>query len=120
MYPFLQQFGNTARLTYDQAKIAHDECLKAMRDRLLERAAIIQSRLDEENDKLQKKQIAYQRQGRGEQDDEEMSKYYQEAIFKIQILKGRLIQHEKNAIKRYGDLEHNLRKDHRLRILYGL
>ena len=42
LYPFLQQFGNTARLTYDQAKIAHDECLKACRDRLLERLSIIQ------------------------------------------------------------------------------
>ena len=51
-----------------------------------------QARLDDENERLQKKQLAYQRQGHGEQEDEEMTKYYHNAVFKIQILKARIIR----------------------------
>jgi hypothetical protein len=117
--PYLQQFGQVTRLSYEQAKRARDECLKALRDRLLERAAIIQSRLDEENDKLQKKQQSYQRQGHGEQEDEEMSRYYENAIFKIHILQARIQRHDETALKKYTELEQTLRKDNRLRALYA-
>ena len=116
---YLQQFGQVSRLSYEQAKRARDECLKALRDRLLERAAIIQSRLDEENEKLQKKQQSYQRQGHGEQEDEEMSRYYENAIFKIHILQARIQRHDETALKKYTELEQTLRKDSRLRALYA-
>ena len=117
--PYLQQFGQVSRLSYEQAKRSRDECLKALRDRLLERAAIIQSRLDEENEKLQKKQQSYQRQGHGEQEDEEMSRYYEQAIFKIHILQARIQRHEETALRKYTELEQQLRKDSRLRSLYA-
>lgn len=42
----------------EEAKRADHECRKAMRARLVERVNIIQRRLDEENEKLQKKQVS--------------------------------------------------------------
>jgi hypothetical protein len=104
--------------TYTQAKRARDECLRALRDRLLERAAIIQSRLDEENERLTRKQQSYQRQGHGDAEDEEMIAYHDQAVFKIHILQARIQRHEEMALKKYTELEQQLRKDHRLRILY--
>jgi hypothetical protein len=54
---FLHQVVDPTNLTSDEAHKARDNCLKALKDRLLERANIIQQRLDEENATLAKKQV---------------------------------------------------------------
>lgn len=41
----------------DQALKARDDCLRSLKDRLVERATIVQSRLDEENAALSKRQV---------------------------------------------------------------
>jgi hypothetical protein len=43
----------------EEAKRIDHECRKAMRARLIERVNIIQHRLDEENEKLHKKQVRW-------------------------------------------------------------
>ena len=55
-------------LTRDEAQRTRDACLKSMKDRLLERANIIQNRLNEENQRLSKKQATFQRNSSREND----------------------------------------------------
>ncbi len=54
---FLHQVVDPTNLTREEAQKARDNCLKALKDRLLERANIIQQRLDEENASLAKRQV---------------------------------------------------------------
>ena len=86
-----------------------------VKERLLERANIIQRRLDDENSQLQKKQAAFQR-SRDHVDgaDEEFEKFCSEAMFRVQILEQRLSRHEETALQKYADLDQRLRNDPRL------
>merc|ERR1712072_190430 len=101
-----------------QAENARDSCLKALKERLLERANIIQRRLDEENGQLAKKQAAFQRsRDHVEGADEEFEKFCSEAMFRIQILEQRLARHEETALQKYADMDYKLRNDDRLSVL---
>lgn len=116
--PFLQDLPDPNNITRDQAKTARTACLQALKERLLERADIIQKRLDDENAKLAKKQAAFQR-SRDHVDgaDEEFEQFCSKAMFTIQILEQRLGQHEVSALKKYADMDAKLRNDPRLAIL---
>ena len=60
--PFLQNFAKDPRdPTREEAAKSRAACLAALKERLLERANIIQRRLDEENSALSKKQANFQR-----------------------------------------------------------
>ena len=61
----------------------------------MERANIVQSRLDEENAALSKRQAAFQRNRdhMDPNDEAEYERYCQEAMFRIQILEQRLDRH---------------------------
>ncbi len=83
--------------------------------RLLERANIIQTRLNEETAALSKAQANFQRtQQNSDEDVEEFQRYCSEALFRIQILENRLRAHEKGAIKKYTELDEKLSNDPRL------
>ena len=101
--------------TRAEAETARDECLKSLKERLLERANIIQRRLDEENSQLTKKRNAFQRsRDHVEGADEEFEAYCSSAMFRIQILEQRLERHEETALQKYADMDHKLRNDPRL------
>lgn len=92
MSPFLAQFPAGKPLSREQAEQARDECMASLTERLLERANIIQRRLNEENETLKKREAAYQRsQGaHSEKDDEEFNEFYEQTMFRIHILDARL------------------------------
>ena len=79
-------------LDHRQAMQAKDECLAALKERLLERANIIQQHLNAENQSLHQKKITYKRStGSGAVEaDEEFTKTYEAALFRIDILRARL------------------------------
>ena len=107
-------------LTSEEAQRAAKNCLEALKERLLERANIIQKRLDVENQNLSKKQAAFQRsQQRDDQQagDEEFERFCSETMFRIQILEQRLVQHEKTAMQKYTELDQMLHSDPRLAAL---
>lgn len=85
--PFLQGITDINQITFKQAQNIREQCLKALRDRLIERSAIIQRRLDEENGALAKKQAQFQR-NRDHVDgaEEEFEQFCQEAMFRIKVL----------------------------------
>jgi hypothetical protein len=118
--PFLAQYGNgTKPLTKRQAMTAKDECLATLKERLLERANIIQKHLDTENQKLQQRRQLFKRQtGSGAVEaDEDFTKFYEESAFRIDILKARLQRHEELALKKYVEMDQRLNREPRLQVL---
>ena len=106
-------------LAKDDAFQARDGCLKALKERLVERANIVQSRLDEENAALSKRQAAFQRNRdhMDPNDEAEYERYCQEAMFRIQILEQRLDRHTELSLQKYAEMDARLRADPRLRAL---
>ena len=97
------------------AKQAYELCLKALKERLVERANIIQRRLEKENEALAKRQAAFQRSRDTTQGaDEEYEKFCVDAMFRIQILEQRLQKHEDTAMSKYEALIKRLQEDSRL------
>lgn len=88
-------------------------------DRLVERATIIQSRLDEENANLAKRTSTFSRNRdhADKQTEEEYERYCQAAMFRIQIIDERLKRHEKQALQKYEEMDSRLRADPRMRAL---
>ena len=87
----------------------------------MERATIVQSRLDEENAALSKRQTTFQR-NRDHMDpreEEEYEAFCQEAMFRIQILEQRLERHTELSLHKYAELDTRLRSDLRLAALAG-
>ena len=140
-----------------RAQKVKDSCLKALKERyksaaaelssrshpcrLIDRAHIIETRLEEEQAALTKKQVpvprplpppsshpppapqtlsqvGYQRQDKDKtSDDEEYEKYVNEAQFRIQILKQRRDRHEEIAKAKFKEMIERLQNDPRLAIL---
>lgn len=115
--PFLAQYKGT--LDYRQAAHAKEECLAALKERLLERANIIQQHLDDENTKLNQRRTQYKRQTgavAGEA-DEEFTSFYEQSAFRIDILRARLARHEELAVRKYMEMDKKLDNDPRLKAL---
>ena len=117
--PFLQNVGDLKDITREDAQRVREACLKALKDRLLERVNIIQNRLNDENTKLAKQQAAFQRNQRDNDPDaeEEFERFCSEAMFRIQILEQRLVQHEENALRKYKEMDAKLLADPRMSVL---
>lgn len=116
--PFLRGVRDVGMMSKEEALEVRQACLDSLKARLVERANIIQSRLNEENAKLARKQEQFQRSQReGDLSTEEYEKYCTEAMFRIQILEQRLVAHEEAALKKFSDLDMKLAADPRLRIL---
>eukprot|EP00474_Spongospora_subterranea_P003057 CRZ03515.1 hypothetical protein [Spongospora subterranea] len=101
--PFLAQFPAGKPLSREQAEQARDECMASLTDRLLKRGNIIQRRLNDEHEKLKKREAAYQRTQSAhiDKDDEEFNAFYEATMFRIHILDARLHRHEKMAMKKF-------------------
>lgn len=114
--PFLAQYGSGKPLTKHQAQQIKEECLGQLKERLLERANIIQAHLDEEQNQLHVRQTMFKRQtGSGAVEaDEEFAQYYEESLFRIEILRQRLARHETIALKKYVEMDVSLNADPRL------
>jgi len=110
---------NDEPLSREEALQAREACLRSLKDRLVERANIVQSRLDDENAALSKKQAAFQRNRdhMDPADEADFERYCQEAMFRIQILEGRLDRHTELSLQKYAEMDARLRDDPRLRKL---
>lgn len=60
--PYLPKRNKKTALTKQEAQTVKDGCLKALKERLIDRAHIIETRLEEEQAALTKRQLGYQRQ----------------------------------------------------------
>ncbi len=116
--PFLRNVKDPNNITREEALEIRQNCMDGLKARLVERANIIQNRLNDENAKLGRRQEQFQRSQRdGDLSTEDYEKYCTEAMFRIQILEQRLAQHEEAALKKYADLDAKLLADPRLKVL---
>ncbi len=117
--PYLRQFPKDTQLTREMALQVKNACLRALKERLIERANIIQQRLDEANAELVRRQTAYSRKQDhiDKNEEEEYMRFVHESQFTIQILMQRRKRHEDLAVQKYIDLDGKLRIDPRLAIL---
>jgi len=116
--PFMRGIKDPHNITKEEALDVRQTCLDSYKARLVERANIIQARLNEENAKLSRKQEQFQRSQReGDMSTEEYEKYCTEAMFRIQILEQRLASHEDAALKKFKELDMRLAADPRLLVL---
>ncbi|GAB9464868.1 hypothetical protein Gpo141_00002292 [Globisporangium polare] len=119
--PFLQSLhASSESLSKEDAQTVREMCLRNLKERLLERANIIQARLDKENSLLAKRQAAFQRSQREHDQgtDEEFERFCSETMFRIQILEQRLASHEETALQKYAEMDQRLHNDSRLRVLH--
>ncbi|GAX80447.1 hypothetical protein CEUSTIGMA_g7886.t1 [Chlamydomonas eustigma] len=117
--PFLPALIGMQTLSREQALDVRERCLRALKDRLIERANIIQARLDEDTTALSKRQAAFNRDRdqMTQEEEEEYEKAVEESLFRIHILEKRLKRHEEQALHKYYELDHKLRSDPRLSAL---
>merc|ERR1712118_389694 len=84
--PYLVDFQGK-QLDALQAEFVAKKCKNDFRKRLLDRAQIIQKRLEEEQDQLKKRRSQMQRRGDNvEKDEKAFEKYQSNAMLRIQIL----------------------------------
>ncbi|KAH3848102.1 hypothetical protein DPMN_090451, partial [Dreissena polymorpha] len=114
--PFLAQIGDPEKITRQQAYKLKEDCLMDLKQRLIDKANLIQARFEKETQKLQKEQAWYQQhQVNMTKDDEETYlEYCSQAMFRIHILELRLNRHKDQAPHKYMFLEQTLRTDARL------
>ncbi|KAM4017283.1 dynein regulatory complex subunit 7 [Anomaloglossus baeobatrachus] len=114
--PYLSLVGDPEKLTRLQAQQVKDDCLRDLKNRLVQQANLIQARFEKETQELQKKQQWYhQNQPSLRREDEEAYlEFCSEAMFRIQILETRLNRHKRLAPQKYLTLEDRLNKDTRL------
>ena len=119
--PFLPPLLAGQIPTEKEAAVTRDACLKALKDRLIERANIIQTRHDVETAALKKRDANYQRDRDHltSEQEEEYHKACGESAFRINILEQRMRRHEDNALSQYYDLDAKIKADPRMVNLGG-
>ncbi|MCO5551284.1 hypothetical protein L7F22_004783 [Adiantum nelumboides] len=90
------------KLSRQQMLDVRDSCLKAVKERLVNRATIIQTRYDEETSALSKRRANFERdrEQMTVEDEETYNLDCDNALFRIRILEFRAKQHEDEALKK--------------------
>ncbi|XP_051879591.1 dynein regulatory complex subunit 7 isoform X2 [Pristis pectinata] len=114
--PFLARLGQPKKITRKIAIMLRNDCLADMKQRLINKANLIQSRFEKEALELQNKQQWYQQNqiSMTKEDEQAYLSYCSEAMFRIHILEMRLNKHKETAPSMYLALEDKIRKDPRL------
>eukprot|EP00758_Cryptobia_borreli_P002773 Tbor_TRINITY_DN3276_c0_g1::TRINITY_DN3276_c0_g1_i1::g.23741::m.23741 len=109
------------KLTSEMARKVRDEAIADLKDRLIERGHIMQSRLDKERDDLMRRQLAFQKNlesAEGTNDAEEFARFSKQSTWRIHILEERLSNYIKSSAEKYRQLADRLAHDPRLTELY--
>ncbi|KAI9348730.1 hypothetical protein DFJ73DRAFT_834662 [Zopfochytrium polystomum] len=114
--PFLVNHPSQNGLTKEEAQAVKDSCLKSLKERLIEKANIIQSRLEEVTSEYQRRQLAYSRNADSMtvEETDEYVRFCNDSLFTIHILEKRLAKHKEAAPERYIQLDAKLKGDARL------
>jgi hypothetical protein len=90
--PFLVNISNANNFSREEAIQIRDNCLKALKERLIEKAQIIQARNDAETAAYQRRQLEFQRRQdtMTAEEHEEYRNFCNDALFRIHILERRL------------------------------
>ena len=102
--PYWPKVAKDRALTRSEAMAVKDAYLKALKDSLLDRAHIIESRLEDEQQNLARKQAGHQRQDKDKGAEDDYAKFVSNATFRIQILKQRRDRHEELAKQKFKEV----------------
>ncbi|XP_069773299.1 dynein regulatory complex subunit 7 isoform X2 [Narcine bancroftii] len=116
LVPFLARLGQPKKISKKIAITLRNDCLADMKQRLIDKANLIQNRFEKEAFELQNKQQWYQQNqiSMTKEDEQAYLSYCSEAMFRIRILEMRLNKHKETAPSKYLALEDKIRKDPRL------
>ncbi|KAJ3015324.1 hypothetical protein HKX48_004663 [Thoreauomyces humboldtii] len=119
--PFLVSYPTPTRLTREEAFLVKDACLKNFKERLIDKANIIQNRLDDVTAEYQRRQLAYSRNADSmtPEETETYVRFCNDALFKIHILEKRLAKHKETAPERYIELDSKLKADPRMHLAWA-
>ncbi|NXI53986.1 DRC7 protein, partial [Chloroceryle aenea] len=119
--PFLIRIGKGEKMTKGQAMCVRDDCLSDFKQRLMDRANIIQARFQKAVEELQKKDQWFQenRSRLSAEEEDDFLARCSEAAFHVHILALRLNREKQTAPQKYLALEEKLRKDPRLALHFG-
>ncbi|XP_074648712.1 dynein regulatory complex subunit 7-like [Tubulanus polymorphus] len=114
--PFLAQIGDPEKISRPQSFKLKVDCLADLKQRLIDKANLIQARFEKETQELQNKQQWYQQHqvSMSKDDEDEYLNYCSEAMFRIHILELRLNRHKEMAPHKYMQLDQRIRSDPRL------
>ncbi|XP_075958119.1 dynein regulatory complex subunit 7 [Anarhichas minor] len=114
--PLLIRLDNAEPLSAKDAKQLYHNCLAECKQRLVEKANLIQKHYDKETQALQRKQQWYQENQLTivPQDKDEYQKYCSEKTLRIRVAKKRLSMHMEAAPLEYQNLDRRLKNDPRL------
>ena len=119
--PFLAERGikEAREIRIEDAVYLKQRCLADLKQRLIDKANLMQSRFNMENKRIQDKQQWYQSNpiNMSREDEQEYLDYCAEAMFRIHILEIRLNRHKENAPVVYQEMERRLRDDPRLHMI---
>jgi hypothetical protein len=119
LYLFLPaEYDHTKQppLNTEEAAAVRTACLSSLRERLIERANLMQRRLDEQNAELARHQASFQRAADQMDSGEEIefARVFQDGMFRARVLQKRLQAHEVAALERYAALDRQIRSDPRM------
>ncbi|XP_068588230.1 dynein regulatory complex subunit 7 [Cebidichthys violaceus] len=114
--PLLIRLDNAETLSAKDAKQLYHDCLAECKQRLVEKANLIQKHYDKETQELQRKQQWYQEKQLtiAPQDKDEYQNYCSEKTLRIRVAKKRLSMHMEAAPLEYQNLDLKLKNDPRL------
>uniref|UniRef100_UPI003AAD29CD dynein regulatory complex subunit 7 n=1 Tax=Centroberyx gerrardi TaxID=166262 RepID=UPI003AAD29CD len=114
--PFLVQLGNPETVSQAAAVQLRQDCLAYLKQRLIDKANLIQARFEKETQELQQKQQWYQQNqpNMTKEDEDEYLTYCSDTMFRIHVLKLHLSRHKDTAPQKYRALDEKLRRDPRL------
>ncbi|XP_010882332.2 dynein regulatory complex subunit 7 isoform X2 [Esox lucius] len=114
--PFLAQLVDPENLTRQVALKLRSDCLADLKQRLVDKANLMQARFERETQELQQKQQWYQKNQltMTKEDEDEYLAYCSDAMLRIHVLKLRLSSHKDKAPQKYLSLDERLRRDPRL------
>ncbi len=81
-------------MSKEDAVAVKDACLKSLKERLIEKASIIQTRLDEVTSEYQQRQVSYSKNADAmtAEETDDYVKFCNDALFKIHVLEKRLVK----------------------------
>lgn len=122
LLPILKKLAleDVGQLDEEAAIMVKNEALKNLKERLLTRAEIIQSRLQEEQEKLERAFMNLKKKGEQmtQEDEQRYDNDIHKANFRIDILTERASQHYRTSLRKFEQLDDTLMADPRLKVLH--
>lgn len=113
LLPYLEKYNVVGKdIDKEKAQQIVKDVQEKLKERILSRVNIIQKRLQERKEQLDK--LSQQQQKKGEEDEKNIEDQIQKLSFQIRIMDQRAGRFEVNALLKYAAMDQKLKEDVRL------